>query len=1193
MAIDLDIITRLDRASARAAAREAQDSFRGTGRNIGDDIGDGVAKGISSKSPEIEKSLKKVADASGKVIVEQEKLNALKEKGTATDAQLIAQSEKLARAYRDETAALQAHSRAVDDHNASNSSAVASTVSLTAALGSMGTAAGKAASSFGQIGLVAAVGTLPAAVTAVVELGGALQQLAGAGAAVPGIFAGIAASVGTAALGMNGMKDAFDAVVKAADGTEASVQAANDALAGLSPNAADAVTTVVGLKGTFEDLRNMASQNMFAGFSGGLRDLVGNSLPEVTRGVQGISQGLNQNLMQVMTSLGSDSSQGFLDRILGNTGDAQSRLTAAIDPMVNAIGTLTAAGSDTLPRLADAVTAVAERFNTFITSADADGRLAQWIDQGLDGFTNLGNAVINIGTAFTGITQAAGGGQGLLPMLEQATARFSTFVNSTQGQNQLGEYFRQGRELLGQLLDLAQAAGPVLGGMLQGATSVARTFLPLISSILEKVNDIPGGAEAVVGAFVLWKTGGMLITVTQLATSLTNVGTVLGGLPAKATTAGKAMNAALKLAGPIAAAYALSSAYDGVMNKIEQITGTDMGRALGPGGGRFLWDTAQGPDSLFTSVDTKRDRAIDAYNNRTTYEGSRRTPYERSTFRRPGGTFSGRSADTPGLSSYVPPSVTAGGSGGGGSDSVPTFDPSQYAESPMTPGVNSPYADPSKVYDAETREMTARSNLESARLSLLELEAKGNATQRQLHDAKSTVQEKERALQTAQRELIEAQNGTYQKANDSISGAMNDLNSIFAPMDEGFGISGGLPGIAKWLATFLGNFALAGAIRSSPDLQAAALSMQSGGQGGYSQGSVGMPGGATGYNSGGGGYGGDAALLANVPAGRYTQGERGDLTQGLADCSSAVEDLVNLMDGRPTGGASMYTGNAAQWLTQRGFVPGMGGPGDMRVGYNSGHMQATLPGGTPFNWGSAESAARGGVGGTGADDPAFTDHYYRPAGATPAMASPSAMGPAALQPPPAAAPAWNTGQPLPAMPGGGESVPGRRQSGPGLGASAGGGLPQAASGGGGGGGVGLNDSMMAMAGGAADLVAPGSSIGLKLANRAIQFGGQAAAIGVSGALETFLPHGSALGDPGKSWLGKIAGGISGARPAAPNQAGKQAPQQQQGQQGQQGDTTNDNSVNIAKMETGGGDGQGVANDIGRMQYQQQMAGQKR
>jgi hypothetical protein len=140
---------------------------------------------------------------------------------------------------------------------------------------------------------------------------------------------------------------------------------------------------------------------------------------------------------------------------------------------------------------------------------------------------------------------------------------------------------------------------------------------------------------------------------------------------------------------------------------------------------------------------------------------------------------------------------------------------------------------------------------------------------------------------------------------------------------------------------------------------------------------------------GGGGIGGgpglasvsDAALLANVQPGRYvSEPGVGDLAKGIGDCSSAVEDLVDILEGRPTAGRSLSTSNADQWLTDHGFIPGMGGPGDFRVGFNASHMQATLPGGTPFNWGSNEAAARGGVGGTGAFDPAFTSHYYRPVG---------------------------------------------------------------------------------------------------------------------------------------------------------------------------------------------------------------------
>jgi TP901 family phage tail tape measure protein len=126
----------------------------------------------------------------------------------------------------------------------------------------------------------------------------------------------------------------------------------------------------------------------------------------------------------------------------------------------------------------------------------------------------------------------------------------------------------------------------------------------------------------------------------------------------------------------------------------------------------------------------------------------------------------------------------------------------------------------------------------------------------------------------------------------------------------------------------------------------------------------------------------DQALLSNVPSGRYSQTGAADLTKGLADCSSAVEGLVHIMDGEAIPAMrQMSTGNEAQWLTAHGFLPGMGGPGDFRVGFNSEHTQATLPGGTPFNWGSDAAAARRGIGGTGAYDPAFTQHFYRPVGA--------------------------------------------------------------------------------------------------------------------------------------------------------------------------------------------------------------------
>jgi hypothetical protein len=159
-------------------------------------------------------------------------------------------------------------------------------------------------------------------------------------------------------------------------------------------------------------------------------------------------------------------------------------------------------------------------------------------------------------------------------------------------------------------------------------------------------------------------------------------------------------------------------------------------------------------------------------------------------------------------------------------------------------------------------------------------------------------------------------------------------------------------------------------------------------------------------------------------------------------------------------------------------------------------------------------------------------------------------------------------------------------SGPGAGAGPGqgptkiGGAPPPSNPGGGQAGItpgGSIDTAIGVASSALDLMAPGAGqaaqVGVKLANRAIQYAGQVAGIGASGLLETFLPTGgSELAS--NSWLTKIAGGIAGARPAIPNMAGGGQADQNAKQPGKDdgkggsptsggGDITNNVTVNQA------------------------------
>ncbi|GKT30596.1 phage tail tape measure protein [Aduncisulcus paluster] len=489
---------------------------------------------------------------------------------------------------------------------------------------------------------------------------------------------------------------------------------------------------------------------------------------------------------------------------------------------------------------------------------------------------------------------------------------------------------------------------------------------------------------------------------------------------------------------------------------------------------------------------------------------------------------------------------------------VPTGIPGALAASPKGgPGLGRYEVDPMRVYDAESSAIRAKNSLEQDRIALIRLEQQGNADQDALLRARNQVADAERSYVSSQMKLAEAQQGTWKKLEGSTKGLVDGMDQIGAALDKDFGFSKGLPGLAENLTKFLAN------LGAAPMLgQLNAISAANPSKGGYGAMGVlaargafgpqytGLPdaagsagAGYPGYPARGGyaPYPGDAALLANIPAGRYEKPEDPavwDLTRGLGDCSSAVEDLVNIMDGRPTAGREMSTGNAAQWLTQHGFQPGVGQPGDFQVG-------------------DSAAAQRGMDGGQGANDPALTSRYYRPAtggyspvaptlGVAPTPITPSAPGYApltdsALSDPGLTNPALTVG--IPAAGGGWGGATGPAQAWSPSSTRIGGVEPATGSGAGG---VGITpggtiDTAIGMAASAADIFAPGAGqaaqTGVKLASRAIQFGGQAAGIGVMGAMDALLPTGgSELAN--KSWLTKALGGLAGAAPAIPNVAGK-------------------------------------------------------
>lgn len=898
MAIELDVVTQLNERSVRTAARQAHSHWDRESRITGDTVERNLSGGhertvrnVERMSTQLERHYNRVADASGRVRLEQERYDRLIQSGETDRVKLIQQSERLAVARRNEQAATRTAASAHRDYDRSirdlGNTFSATTTNAQGFMGTM-TTLGQGIASLGRVGGPVVIGTLAVGLT---QLAGTAALASQSLWLLPGALGAVGTAFGTVKLAMVGLDDAFENM--------GDPEKFAESLRSLAPSAQQFMLSVQGMMPALTSLQQATQGAFFDGLGPQLNQLANAFLPAIQQMTTGVAGAFNQMFAGVTDQLMTPGTSGAIQEFLNNVTTAFQQLAPAAAPLTQALGDIMAVGSGVLPQLAQAATTAANEFAAFIAEARASGDLQRWLSEGLAALSAIKDIAWDVGRAFMALAPV---GAEILPTIVTA---FDTLANVMPVLVEAGGAFLEViRFMSGDMSALPDLFGRIgewgVAAFNKVRDALNRMFDPVREGI-ELFNKIPG-----------------VVNIAQIP----DFGSAPGGGEGGLAGGGGAF------ATPMGPGAGLRGAPDGGWGMPSMAPGWGMPTPAAPAG-------------------------QSGWNPQATYQDQ--------------------------VQEWLSESNSAGGRG-----SLPPA-PSLPLEYSSTTGMDASLAAAQNRVD-ETRHAVAE---KQARLN--QLLASNVEDENAIQDARNDVARAEQDAHEARQRFANAQQKAAEGQTKSLKGLTGGLNDLGAALDSDLGISGGLAGMADNLVRLLGAVALAG-----PMAHMSAISEARGDEGSglvgilASTGALGerfLPQQSTASSLGApavgssGSYPGDAALLANVPAGRYTQEARGDLTQGLADCSSAVEDLVNLMDGRPTAGASMSTHNAAEWLTARGFLPGQGGPGDMRVGFNSGHMQATLPGGTPFNWGSQAAAARGGVGGSGADDPAFTQHYYRPAGA--------------------------------------------------------------------------------------------------------------------------------------------------------------------------------------------------------------------
>jgi phage-related protein len=312
-----------------------------------------------------------------------------------------------------------------------------------------------------------------------------LVAISSLASALPGIFVGVAASLGVVKAITHGVGDA----IKAAFDPKGAAKF-QEALKELSPEAARFVTALKAAQTPLENFQKGLQESFFQ--SSGLTKLVPQmigALNTLKDPLTSLADGFGNLTNKVANFVLSTDSLSFIADSVTAFDAAVQSAARALDPLLTGLRNVGEVGLPLLLRLGDAVGDVGIKFGDWLTAVSNDGRLQSWIDTAIDTLKTLGTLVGNIGSILSSVLGAANEtGGGLLNTLADITGEFATFLKSAEGSAAIRSLFSGILELAKQLSPIFTTIAGVLGTSLGPVLAdIAKTIGPVLLDVIQRL----------------------------------------------------------------------------------------------------------------------------------------------------------------------------------------------------------------------------------------------------------------------------------------------------------------------------------------------------------------------------------------------------------------------------------------------------------------------------------------------------------------------------------------------------------------------------------------------------------------------------------------------------------------------------------------------------------------------------------
>lgn len=342
-----------------------------------------------------------------------------------------------------------------------------------------------------------------------------------------------------------GLEEAYDNAAKGAQDAAGGTDAFADAMAKLSPNAREFVRAIMALGPAWRELRWAAQDALFEGMGESVTKLANRQLPVLKDGLVGLNTEMNRGIRTGIAEFSTELSALEFGVFFENTRRGMAGLASSVRPLSRMWMDLNVVGAEYLPRMGRAIEDVTNKWSNQIMVARHTGDLNRIIDNGIAAWGRSLRALRDVGGIAIGTFGAAATATNpFTSAIAENISQTNQWVNSFDGQTQIGSFFKSTTQTLADLMPVAKALGGVIvGGLVPAVQSLVANIGPGVTKWITAFGESFGTTlplidkfgKAIGGAFEDW--GNTMEVLSPLVTAVTKLGEAFLSLPQPILTA--------------------------------------------------------------------------------------------------------------------------------------------------------------------------------------------------------------------------------------------------------------------------------------------------------------------------------------------------------------------------------------------------------------------------------------------------------------------------------------------------------------------------------------------------------------------------------------------------------------------------------------------------------------------------------